>query len=363
VPTTNFVLHWITGKTESHRYDESLRSIDLVTRDAYEPLLPLSVVVHIDYQRAPSVIQRFGDVKKLITQTLDPMLSAYFRDIAHRKTMLELLHERDVIQHEAREELRNRFREFDIECVDVLIGKPDTAEADGKIETLLEQLRQRQLSVEQLETYERQRAAAEKLRVLKEAQAQADKQTELTNARVQIQISASQGEADLARAHKQAEQTVVMAQAALDRAHKEAEQTVVMAQAESQQRILAGRGESQRIMQVGLSDASVLLRKIASFGDPRLYALAQVSEQLAHSTQPLVPERVFVAGGTGAEGQANVSQGLLGVLINLLVAEKSGFEPNTSGELQTLKQFADRMTTEVMQSIEATAKEGNRIEA
>ncbi len=51
VPTTNFVLHWVTGKTESHRYDESLKSIDLVTKDAYEPLLPLSVVVHIDYQR------------------------------------------------------------------------------------------------------------------------------------------------------------------------------------------------------------------------------------------------------------------------------------------------------------------------
>jgi uncharacterized membrane protein YqiK len=123
-PTTNFVLHWITGRMESHRYDESLRSIDLVTRDAYEPLLPLSVVVHIDYQRAPSVIQRFGDVKKLITQTLDPMLSAFFRDVAHKKTMLQLLHDRDVIQQEAREELRRRFHEFDIECVDMLIGKP-----------------------------------------------------------------------------------------------------------------------------------------------------------------------------------------------------------------------------------------------
>ena len=153
VPTTNFVLHWITGRTETHHYDENLRSIELVTRDAYEPTLPLSVVVHIDYQRAPCVIQRFGDVKKLITQTLDPLLSAYFRDIAHRKTMLQLLHDRDVIQREAQTELRRRFHEFDIECVDVLIGKPDTAEADGKIESLLEQLRLRQLSIEQLETY------------------------------------------------------------------------------------------------------------------------------------------------------------------------------------------------------------------
>ena len=97
VPTTNFVLHWVTGRSESHRYDESLKSIDLVTKDAYEPSLPLSVVVHIDYQRAPSVIQRFGDVKKLITQSIDPMLSAYFRDVAHKKTMLELLHDRDAI--------------------------------------------------------------------------------------------------------------------------------------------------------------------------------------------------------------------------------------------------------------------------
>src|SRR4029434_9398128 len=110
-------------------------------------MLPLSVVVHIDYQRAPSVIQRFGDVKCLITQTLDPMLSAYFRDVAHKKTLLELLQHRDALQVEYRPELQRRFKDVDIECVDVLIGKPDTAETGGKIETLLEQLRLRQLSI------------------------------------------------------------------------------------------------------------------------------------------------------------------------------------------------------------------------
>src|SRR4026208_174677 len=119
----------------------------MVAKAASEPTWPLSVGVHIDYMKAPSVIQRFGDVKKLITQTLDPMLSAFFRDIAHKKTMLELLHQRDLIQKEAQAELQSRFCQFDIECVDVLIGKPDTAEMGGKIETLLEQLRQRQLSV------------------------------------------------------------------------------------------------------------------------------------------------------------------------------------------------------------------------
>ena len=338
VPTTNFVLHWVTGRTETHRYDESLRSIDLVTKDAYEPTLPLSVVVHIDYQKAPGVIQRFGDVKKLITQTLDPMLSAYFRDVAHKRTMLALLHERDSIQLEAREELRRRFSEFDIECVDVLIGKPDTAEAGGKIETLLEQLRLRQLSIEQIETFERQRAAEVKQQTLNEARAEAAMQAQLTQSMVQVRIAENEGEASLARARKQAEQMVVTAQA------------------ESQQRVLAGRGEGSRLLQVGLSEASVLLRKIQSYSDPRLFALAMVAEKLAESKQPLVPERVFMNGGNGTPADSSglgggASQGVFGLLLNLLVAEKSGFSPADDASTASLQEFADRMTREAMESM------------
>jgi uncharacterized membrane protein YqiK len=365
VPTTNFVLHWITGKTEQHRYDESLKSIDLVTKDAYEPVLPLSVVVHIDYQRAPSVIQRFGDVKKLITQTIDPMLSAYFRDIAHKKTMLQLLQDRDDIQKESRAELLRKFRDFDIECVDVLIGKPASPAGDNKIETLLEQLRQRQLSIEQMETYERQRAASEKLKTLNEAQAIAAKQAELTNSQVQIRIIENQSEAELARARKQAEQTIVTAQAEnqkrilqaeadLTRSKKQAEQTVVTAEAEAKQRTLAGKGAASERMQIGLAEASVLLRKIGSFGDPRLYALSIVAEHLSKSQQPLVPERMFVAGGSGVNGDgANPSSGMLGMLMSLLVAEKSGFRlAEDDPELKSLRDYADKLTQEAIAAAE-----------
>jgi uncharacterized membrane protein YqiK len=364
VPTTNFVLHWVTGKSESHHYDDNLRSIDLVTKDAYEPTLPLSVVVHIDYQRAPSVIQRFGDVKKLISQTLDPLLSAFFRDVAHTKTMLELLQQRDVIQSEARAWLREKFHEFDIECVDVLIGKPDTTEKSGvggaggagKIETLLEQLRLRQLSIEQIETFERQRAASEKLKALNEAQAIAAKQTELTNSQVQIQIAENQGNADLARARRQAEQTVVVAEADLAKARRQAEQTIVAAKADAEQKALAGRGESQRTMQVGLSEAAVLQRKIASFGDPRLYALTLVARELAESKQPLVPERMFVTAGAGGPTEGTslaAGQGTLGTLLSLLVAEKSGFSAAITDDASSLKSFADRMTKQTLETIEA----------
>jgi hypothetical protein len=104
-------------------------------------------------------------------------------------------------------------------------------------------------------------------------------------------------------------------------------------------------------MQIGLSEASVLMRKIASFGDPRLYALSVVTEQLTQSKQPLVPERVFMAGAQGdSTGNSGVS-GMLGMLLNLLVAEKSGFQPVDTDEMSGLKEISERLTRDALESL------------
>jgi hypothetical protein len=124
----------------------------------------------------------------------------------------------------------------------------------------------------------------------------------------------------------------------------------VLAQADAQRDQLAGRGQSQKIAQVGLAEASVLLRQIASYGDPRLYALSRVSENLSHSAQPLVPQRVFVAGagadGNGSAATPNPAGGLLGLLVSLLVAEKSGFQLGLDDpELCDLRGYAEKLAS------------------
>ena len=77
----------------------------------------------------------------------------------------------------------------------------------------------------------------------------------------------------------------------------------------------------------------MLFQRIASYRDPRLYAMSLLAEQLSKSTQPLVPERVFVAGAAGGDGRGHgaPTTGLLGLLVSLLVAEKSGFQ-NEAGD-------------------------------
>jgi uncharacterized membrane protein YqiK len=339
VPTTNFVLHWITGRSESHRYDESLKSIELITADAYEPVLPLSVVVHIDYEKAPSVIQRFGDVKQLITQTLDPMLSAYFRDVAHKRSMLELIHRRDEMQAQAREELRSKFAQFDIQCVDVLIGRPESKPGDTKIENLLDQLRQRQFAIEQMETLQKQQEAAVRQKSFNEAQAQAQLQAELTKSQVQIRISENIGDAELAKARKVAETTVVQAEAAAKQARlqgegeagrllvvaeAQAKQAALIGEGEGKKAALIGEGEGKRIAAIGQAEAQVLQLKIDSYRDPRLYAVAIVADQLRQSQQPLVPSQLIHFGSSGEGSQSS----MLGALLSLLTTEKLGIDVN-----------------------------------
>jgi hypothetical protein len=127
----------------------------------------------------------------------------------------------------------------------------------------------------------------------------------------------NQGGADLSRARKQAEQMVVTAQA-------ENKSKLLAAEAEGRSRALVGEGQAKRVSLEGQAEADVLARKVASYGDPRIYALSLVARHLSRSQQPLVPERVFLTGG-GSDGDGIALQGLLGTLMSLLVAERTGF--------------------------------------
>ena len=260
--------------------------------------------------------------------------------------MLELLQDRDSIQRESSNELGRKFHNFDIECVDVLIGKPDTQQAGGKIETLLEQLRLRQLSLEQVETYSKQVTAAQNLRVLNEAQAQAQMQTQLSNSMVQIKIAENEAEAQLARARKQAEQVVVTAEAESQAAHP----------GRSRRRCADLAGRFLRSLGLAPQD-QLVLRPAALCPDDRGPEPGQM--------QPAAGSRASLhfgrrrLGGPGRRWSdrdrqgAMATNGVFGLLLNMLVAEKSGFnlvdQPGGSADLHD---FTDQIAKQAMEAIQ-----------
>lgn len=315
VPTTNFILKWEAATAGAHRFDENLAEVSLITRDAFEPTLPVSVVVHIDYRKAPLVIQRFGDIKKLVEQTLDPMVSAYFKNIGQTRTLIELLQDRSAIQSLSSEDMKVKFSVYNLELQEVLIGTPrPSASGDDQIEKILTQLRQRQIADEQVGTYERQKLAAQKERELREAEARAKQQTAITESELSIQVKANEGRAALARSQQDADQTRTLAGAEADRIR-------LLGDGESKRVVALASAEAERVTKVGLAQAEAIEKQVAASGGARYQLARQVAERFAEALETsgvdVVPK--VQINGSGADGQGG---GVMQALLTLLMADK-----------------------------------------
>ncbi|RUW19225.1 MULTISPECIES: flotillin family protein [unclassified Mesorhizobium] len=328
VPTTNFVLKWTKEQFGEHRLDENLSEVSLITKDAFEPVLPLSVVVHIDYMKAPLVVQRFGDIKRLVEQTLDPMVSAYFKNIAQTKTLIQLLQERSDIQRKSGEEMREKFNSYSLELQEVLIGTPRAANDQNSIEQILIQLRDRQIAVEKVETYKLQERAATQERTLREKEALAEQQAKITTSALTIEISENEGKAQLARTRQEAETIQVNAKAEAEKVRLagqgEADMIKAVALADAERIKATGFAEAEKVRAVGLAEAEATEKKVAAFGGPDYQLNSQVlmrfAEAIENGKLPLVPQ--IQIGATGGEkGGAN---GLVEMMLSMLVADRVG---------------------------------------
>lgn len=292
VPTTNIILKWISTETGSHRYDENLAEVSLITKDAFEPSLPLSVVIHIDYKKAPLVIQRFGDIKKLVEQTLDPMVAAYFKNIGQTRTLIQLLQERSAIQQTASSEMKEKFAHYNLELEEVLIGTPSSPENDTQIETILMQLRSRQVAEEQVETYVRQQKAAVQERELKEAQARAAMQTNITESELNVTVQGNQGKAEYQRSVQQAAQIRALAEA-----------------------------EAEKTARIGIAQALAVEEQVRAYGGPQFQVTQQVMEKFANAIREAkvdVVPRILIKGngGEGDTGTGSVIEALMAMLLS-----------------------------------------------
>ncbi|MBX0328892.1 hypothetical protein K2Z83_14525 [Oscillochloris sp. ZM17-4] len=327
VPTTNIILKWTRGEVGAHRLDENLSEIALITRDAFEPSLPLSVVVHIDYRKAPLVVQRFGDVKRLVEQTLDPMVAAYFKNIGQTRTLIQLLQDRSTIQSLAGEQMREKFEHYNLELEEVLIGTPTSSKGDTKIEEILTQLRARQIAEEQIETYGRQERAAVKERELREAESRARQQTMLTESELSITVQSNQGKAEYQRALQQAAQIRALAEA-----------------------------EAEKIARLGIAEAMAIDEKVRAYGGPQFQVTQQVMSRFAEAIEQsgvdVVP-RMVVGGGSGGNGGGGSSlmEGLLAMLLSERMEAASASSSNGAASAASVE--ADTLRAQIRKGLEA----------
>ena len=275
--------------------------------------------------------------------------------------------------------MKERFARYNLELEEVLIGTPRSLEGDTRIETILVQLRDRQIAFEKLETFEKQKIAADKERELKEAMAVAEQQTMLTQSEINIQVQENQGRAELQRAAQDAERVKTLARGEAEKVRTlaagdaekmkliaEADQARVkmLADAEATRIRMTAEADADREARVGIGKAIAIEEQVAAYGGPQLQLAQDVMTKLASAIEtskvPIVPQTVVNMGGGEGGDTSGVSNNAFGLLLTLLTTEKLGAP--IVGQAANAKRSAeiDALRASVMAgATKAHAGEGN----
>jgi uncharacterized membrane protein YqiK len=253
------------------------------------------------------------------------MVSAYFKNIGQTKTLIQLIQERSEIQETASREMKEKFAHYNLELEEVLIGTPSASENDKKIEIILAQLRDRQIAVEQIETYTQQERAAGKEKELREAEAKAQQQTFLTQSEINIEIESNQGKAEYQKSLQQAQKIKAIAEA-----------------------------EAEKEAKVGIGRAIAIEEQVKAYGGPQYQVIQDIMNKFTAALESakidIVPKTVVNMGGGEQGSSANAFEMLLG----LLISEKLGvkFDPEAKEVDPRVKSIKDS----IMQTIAIDAE-------
>jgi uncharacterized membrane protein YqiK len=295
VPTTNIVLNWADSRTEAHELDKNLCTITVRSSDGFTFNLDVSQIIHIPRNEAPKVIARFGNMKNLVSQVLEPTIANYFRNSAQKSDVIEFLANRIQRQDDAKMHISKVLDDYNVVGVDTLIGDivPPAA--------LMKTLTDRKLAEQEKVTYEIQRHAQIERKEFESAKAGADMQPEVVKSTRQVEINTQMAASKVAASRGEAEAKTINAKAdaevRITIAKADAEAKTVNAKADANATEVNGIAEAAKIKAIGLSEAEVTKQKTEAMGTEQ-YAIVRVAEALASHGIKLVPD-ILVSGKDG----------------------------------------------------------------
>jgi uncharacterized membrane protein YqiK len=295
VPTTNIVLNWADSRTEAHELDKNLCTITVRSSDGFTFNLDVSQIIHIPRNEAPKVIARFGNMKNLVSQVLEPTIANYFRNSAQKSDVIEFLANRIQRQDDAKEHISRVLDNYNVVGVDTLIGDITPPAA------LMKTLTDRKLAEQEKITYEIQRNAQIERKEFESAKAGADMQPEVVKSTRQVEINTQMAASKVAASKGEAEAKTINAKAdaevRITIAKADAEAKTVNAKADANATEVNGSAEASKIKAIGLSEAEVTKQKTEAMGTEQ-YAIVRVAEALASHGIKLVPD-ILVSGKDG----------------------------------------------------------------
>lgn len=306
VPTTNIVLNWANAKTESHELDSHLSTITARTKDGFPINLDVSQIINIAHDEAPKVIARFGTLKNLISQVLEPTIGNYFRNAVQGTDALAFITARKEMQEDAKKFISQVLAEYNVVGVDTLIG--DIIPPDA----LMAPIREKHVAAQQELTYvqkEKTEVARKKVEI---ATADANMQQRVIEAQQEVVISERHAESTVKK--QEGESKAIGLKATAD-----AGAVKVRAEAEAEATKAVGFAKAEVIEKEGDATATAYEKQTKAMGQENFTSM-QIMDKLSKSGMKIVPEIYMGGGGNSVDAS-------IGSMIGMQVLKEMGAFP------------------------------------
>ncbi len=199
VPTAILNLNWADAVSEAHNLDAKLQQIVAKSSEGFVFKIDLQVQIHVPDTKAPRVISMVGTMRNLVNEVLQAAVGNHFRDNLQSMPAIRFIETRQQVQQQAFTHIKEQLEQYQVETRGVYIQ--DVVFPDDLVKVLT----QREIANQEIETFQKQRAAQDQRIEMEHAKGTADMQAELARSKVGISIKTNNANARVAEAGGEAE--------------------------------------------------------------------------------------------------------------------------------------------------------------
>ncbi len=244
---------------------QPLRPITVRSKDGFTFPVDVRVTYLIKGENAPHVVATIGDDELVLTKLVTPTVRAIFRNNAEKVKALQYVQSRSKQEEQSFDMLTRELGKYGITVLAVRIGDVGDEKSLG---TLLKTQTDREIALQEQETFQEQQRAAEKQKALSKTRQESEEEKRLATAAYSVRV----------------------------------------AEQEKQQRIIDAQAEAEQIKLVAHAQAEAYQR-ISSVIGPNNAALLEIMKLVAAKNIRITPQ--VMVGGAESTGMTNALMGTI----------------------------------------------------
>jgi uncharacterized membrane protein YqiK len=279
-------------KSQSSNTAHGERPIEVKTSDGFTFPVDVRVEYYIEPRNAPLVVSLFGDDSTggLLRAKLNSTVRDIFRNTAEKVKALDYVNRRSEQGDLATGLLRSEMADFGLTVVAVRIGDIDNT--GESLSELLKTQTDRELALQQQQTFTIRQAAAQKEQEFNKAQQAALEEKRLATALYDVKVNEQSNAKQIAQAKADAEKQTIAAKA-------EAEMKLAIARAEAESIRMRTEAEAAGVLANQQAVAKGYQQKAAAIGGDNL-AMIESMEMISRGQVRITPEIVVGSSNGGS---------------------------------------------------------------